>query len=76
VTDYFGRSLRDEHSEGLISLGGLRLSALEHDLSQFEALKKAVLAEVEGHEPCREPFLGHSRRGSCVQHRHAGFRIA
>jgi hypothetical protein len=76
VTVYFGPSLRDGHSEELFSLRSLRFSAVEHDLAQFEALKKAVMVEVEGREPFRKPFLGHSRRGFCVQHRHPGFRMA
>src|SRR5262249_7841948 len=55
VTVYFGPSLRDGHSEELFSLRSLRFSAVEHDLAQFEALKKAVMVEVEGREPCRKP---------------------
>jgi hypothetical protein len=67
--------LLHDPSERFLSHCRLGLSVLERSLSQFEALKKAVLAEAEGCKSCRELFLAHSRRRFCVQHRHACFLV-
>ena len=79
LTDCFAAHLipplPHDPSERFLSRCRLGLSAVERDLSQFEALKKAVLAEAEGRKPCRESFLAHSRRAFCVQHRRARFLI-
>jgi hypothetical protein len=69
-------TLLHDPSERFFSLCRPGLSTVERDLSQFEALKKAVLTEAEGRKPCGERFLAHSRRGFCVQYRHTGFLIA
>jgi hypothetical protein len=71
-----GRALRSSSSGQKIVSIRPGLSTVERDLSQFEALKKAVLTEAEGRKPCGERFLAHSRRGFCVQYRHTDFLIA